>query len=413
MQTRAASSLPLEGVRVLDLSRALAGPFCSMILADLGAEVIKAEPARGGDMTRSWGPFDRGVATYFLSINRNKKSLALDFRDARGMELLRCLARQSDVLIENFKPGVVKKMGLDYASLAGSAPRLVYTSVTGFGTEGPYGKWPGFDQVAQGMSGMMSLTGASDGLPTRLGVPLGDLVAGMWSATGTIAALHHRHITGRGQAVETSLLSGLAGMLCVQGQRYLSLGEVPGRVGNDHPVLFPYGAFQAADAPMNIAAATQGQWEQLCKLLELPHLLADPRFKDNDGRASHREPLRDALNAALSKRSANYWTELLMNGGVPAGPIFDLQQLFEHPQAAALGLVETVEHPELGTLKQLSNPLRLESVGSATVRTPPPLLGQHTDQVLGSFDLGNLSAMELRKAGVITQHAIGPQGVAV
>lgn len=395
--------LPLEGVRILDLTRALAGPFCTMILGDLGATVIKTEPTQGGDMSRSWGPYHDGIGVFYLSINRNKQSLAVNFREPRGLELLQQLARDADVVVENFKPGTTKTIGLDYDTLVKDAPRLIYTSITGFGTDGPYGQWPGYDQIAQGMSGMMSITGQADGLPTRLGVPLADLVSGIWSALGTITALHQRERTGSGQKVETSLLAGVVGMLCVQGQRYLSLGETPQRIGNEHPVIYPYGAFEAADGIINIAAATQSQWENLCHVLDLDHLVQQSEFVDNNARSSHREQLRKIFNSRLCSRSAIEWTTILMENGVPAGPVFDLQQLFEDPHVAAMGLVELVDHPQLGEIKQLSNPLRLESIGSKTVRSPPPLLGQHTDGILKELGLKSQALVNLKEDGIIFQ----------
>ena len=395
--------LPLEGIRILDLTRALAGPFCTMILGDLGATVIKTEPTQGGDMSRSWGPYHDGIGVFYLSINRNKQSLAVNFREPRGLELLQQLARDADVVVENFKPGTTKTIGLDYDTLVKDAPRLIYTSITGFGTDGPYGQWPGYDQIAQGMSGMMSITGQADGLPTRLGVPLADLVSGIWSALGTITALHQRERTGSGQKVETSLLAGVVGMLCVQGQRYLSLGETPQRIGNEHPVIYPYGAFEAADGIINIAAATQSQWENLCHLLDLDHLVQQSEFVDNDARSSNREKLRKIFNSRLCSRSAIEWTTILMENGVPAGPVFDLQQLFEDPHVAAMGLVELVDHPQLGEIKQLSNPLRLESIGSKTVRSPPPLLGQHTDGILKELGLKSQALVKLKEDGIIFQ----------
>ena len=395
--------LPLEGVRILDLTRALAGPFCTMILGDLGATVIKTEPTQGGDMSRSWGPYHDGIGIFYLSINRNKQSLAVNFREPRGLELLQQLARDADAVVENFKPGTTKTIGLDYDTLVKDAPRLIYTSITGFGTDGPYGQWPGYDQIAQGMSGMMSITGQADGLPTRLGVPLADLVSGIWSALGTITALHQRERTGSGQKVETSLLAGVVGMLCVQGQRYLSLGETPQRIGNEHPVIYPYGAFEAADGIINIAAATQSQWENLCHVLDLDHLVQQSEFVDNNARSSHREQLRKIFNSRLCSRSAIEWTTILMENGVPAGPVFDLQQLFEDPHVAAMGLVELVDHPQLGEIKQLSNPLRLESIGSKTVRSPPPLLGQHTDGILKELGLKSQALVKLKEDGIIFQ----------
>jgi crotonobetainyl-CoA:carnitine CoA-transferase CaiB-like acyl-CoA transferase len=393
--------LPLESIRVLDLTRALSGPFCTMILADLGAEVIKVEPLPDGEMIRAWGPFHEGIGVFYLSINRNKRSLAVDFRHPEGRDLLCTLAGQCDVLVENFKPGVTGKMGLDYESLRSSNPGLVYASITGFGSDGPYGAWPGFDQIAQGMSGLMSISGFADGEPTRVGVPIGDLVAGMWTATGVTAAIAQRHVTGSGQRVETSLLAALVGMLCVQGQRYLSLGDVPGRAGNEHPVIYPYGAFTAADGLLNLAAATQDMWLSLCRVLGMPELSEHPDYLDNTLRSHNREALRSALNARLITRPALEWARELIEAGIPAGPIYTLHQVFADPQVRHQGFAETVDHPTIGPLKQLSNPLRMDSVGADTVRSHPPLLGEHSEAVLESFGCPTDEIARLIAAGVV------------
>ncbi|HAD87182.1 MAG TPA: CoA transferase [Rhodospirillaceae bacterium] len=380
-------TLPLEGIRVLDLTRALSGPFCTMILGDLGADVLKAEPVGEGDMCRAWGPFDKGIGCFFLSVNRNKRSLAVDFRSAEGQETLRELALQADVLVENFKPGTIEKLGLDYGTLKKDNPRLIHATITGFGSDGPYGTWPGFDQIAQGMSGMMSLSGEPDGPPTRLGVPLADLVSGMWLSTGITAAIHQRTATGQGQKVDTSLLAAVVGMLCVQGQRYLSLGDVPARAGNEHPVIYPYGAFQASDALVNIAAANQAQWKKLCDTLGLSDLVDDPDFTDNTLRDQNRARLRGLLNEKLAAKTAIEWSKELMEAGIPAGPVYDLGQMFNDPQVQHQGMVETITHPVIGDLAQLSNPLRLGEVGPKTVRIPPPALGEHSAEVLADWGL--------------------------
>jgi len=394
-------SLPLEGLRVLDLTRALSGPFCTMILGDLGADVVKTEALLGGDMCRGWGPFQKGIGVFFLSINRNKRSLAIDFRKQQGLEVLGRMARGVDILVENFKPGTIDEMGLGYDVLKNDNPGLIYASIAGFGQDGPYGNWPGYDQIAQGMSGMMSISGQPDGPPTRLGIPLADLVAGMWTALGITAALTQRHQTSRGQRVDTSLLAGVVGLLCVQGQRYLSLGEIPGRIGNEHPVIYPYGAFEAADGLVNVAAATQGQWAKLCEVLGLMALIDDPEFSDNTLRSKNRTKLKEHMNDCLGKRSAIEWTHLLMEAGVPAGPVYNLEQMFNDPHVVHSEFVETVEHPTIGSLKQLSNPLRLGEIGQKTVRRPPPHLGEHGSEVLQSFGFSKSEIDELERSGVI------------
>ncbi len=396
-------ALPLAGIRVVDLTRALSGPFCSMILADLGADVIKVEPT-SGDMIRTWGPFDRGISAYYLSTNRNKRGIAVNFRDPRGLELIRSLCAQADVVVENFKSGVMEDMGLGYASLAAANPKLVLGSITGFGSDGPMGSWPGFDQIAQGYSGLMSLTGQPETGPTRIGTAIGDLTSGMWTALGIVSALFERHGTGRGQHVQTSLLASLVGLLSVQGQRYLSLGEVPGPTGNVHPVIAPYGVFETRDGPLNLAPATPDMWIKLCKLLELEHLLDDPRFVDNAARMQHRDTLKLIIEERLKLRTKMEWTEAMIAQGIPAGPINTLRDVFNDPQVQHCRLVEEVDHPMLGALRQVANPIRLDAFEQGSVRMPPPLLGQHTYEVLAEFGYSPERLQQLSDAGVITQH---------
>lgn len=395
------SSLPLQGLKVLDLSRALAGPFCAMILGDLGADVTKVEPTPAGEMIRGWGPFDHGVSVYFLSVNRNKRSLALDFRKPDAIPLLRRMALTCDVLIENFKPGTMEKMGLDYASLREVNPRLIYANVSGFGRDGPYGDWPGVDQIAQGMSGLMSVTGAKDGEPTRVGLPVGDLVAGMWVAIGVQAALVQRGATGTGQRVETSLLAALVGMLCLHGQRYLSLGVVPKMGGNDHPLVWPYGTFMAKDGPFNMAAVSDSMWRSLCELLGIAHLADDPSFKDNTARVRNREEVRRILNERFALRTRMEWTQELVKLGLPAGPIYNIAEVFADPQVEQQRMVETIEHPLLGQLRQLANPVKMDALDRRSVRLPPPVLGQHSRDVLDDYRLSSLEIDQLVAAGTV------------
>ena len=396
-------ALPLHAIRVLDLSRALSGPFCTMILGDLGADVNKVEPTPGGEMMRAWGPFHNGIGVFYLSVNRNKRSLAVDFRSPDGLAILHRLATQVDVIVENFKPGTAEKLGLDYDALREVNPRLVYASITGFGRDGPYGTWPGFDQIAQGMSGLMSISGFADGEPTRVGVPIGDLVAGMWLSIGITAALNQRHETGMGQRVDTSLLASLVGMLCVQGQRYLSIGDVPGRVGNDHPVIYPYGSFTAKDGPINVAAATPEMWSRLCRVLDLEFLEHAPDFFDNSVRLKNRDSLRQLLNTRLATRDVIDWTTELIAAGVPAGPIYTLDQVFDDPHVQHNRYAETVEHPVLGRLRQLANPLRMDSFGEQTVRMHPPLLGGHSAEVLSGLGYSQAEIDRFVAAGTIIE----------
>ena len=400
-----ANPLPLAGLRVLDLSRALAGPFCAMILADLGAEVIKVEPTPKGEMIRGWGPFQEAESVYYLSIHRNKKSIAVNFRDPAGLDLLRELARDVDILVENFKPGTMKDMGMEYAKLAAANPRLIFASITGFGTTGPYGAWPAVDQIAQGMSGLMSLTGMPETGPTRVGIPIGDVATGMWGALGVLGAVIARNASGRGQLVETSLLAGLIGLLTVQGQRQLSLGDTPGVAGNDHPVICPYGVYHAADGPFNMAATTEDMWVKLCKLLGMEDWITHPEFKDNAGRMRKRAEVKARLNPIFAGSSKMEWAQKLIALGLPAGPIFTMDQVFEDSHVRQNGLVQEVEHPTLGLLRQIANPILMDSLRGNSVRTAPPLLGSDTRDVLASFGLGAERIAALEAAGTIQSRA--------
>jgi crotonobetainyl-CoA:carnitine CoA-transferase CaiB-like acyl-CoA transferase len=395
--------LALAGLKVLDLSRALSGPFSTMILADLGAEVIKVEPLPDGDMTRGWGPIDReNISVYYLSANRNKEGIAVNFRDPKGLDLVRRLAAESDVVIENFKVGTMESMGLGYEALAKTNPRLIMGSISGFGRKGPAKGWAGFDQIAQGHSGLMSLTGSSDTGATRVGVPIGDLTAGMWLAIGVLAAVAARDRTGVGQHVDTSLLAGLMALLSVQGQRYLNLGEVPTPNGDAHPVLAPYGTFQTADGPLNLAPATQAMWVRLCELLGLDDLPQDARFLNNAQRMENCVELKQLLESRLLARTRKAWTEIFIANGIPAGPINDLKDVFADSQVQACGIVERVMHPILGSISMVGSAVRLsENPLHQSVRTPAPLFGEHTEKVLGDYGLSAEEISALRQAGVV------------
>jgi crotonobetainyl-CoA:carnitine CoA-transferase CaiB-like acyl-CoA transferase len=395
--------LPLSGLKVLDLTRALSGPFCSMILADLGAEVIKVEPTPNGDMIRQWGPFDGDISVYYLSANRNKKGMGVDFRKPEGLALLRELALKSDIVVENFKVGTMEKMGLGYEALAAARPELIFASISGFGSTGPARDWAGFDQIAQGYSGFMSLTGTPESGPTRVGTAVGDLTAGMWVAMGVLAACIERQKSGRGQRVETSLLASLLGLLSVQGQRYLSVGDIPQPCGNVHPVIAPYGTFDTADGPLNLAPATQDMWLRLCEVLELPGLPHDPRFLTNAERMKNRLALKELLETSLRRKTRMAWTPLMIEAGIPAGPINTLEDVFADEQVQACGLVETVEHPVLGALRQVALPIKMAGTAQGSVRSAPPLFGQHTREVLEGYGMTPEKIDELLEKKVVFQ----------
>ena len=387
--------LPLAGLKVLDLTRALSGPFSTMTLGDLGAEVIKVEPAPDGDMVRQWGPFDDDISVYYLSANRSKKGIGIDFRHPEGLALVRRLALQCDIVVENFKVGTMRRMGLGYDELAAENPALIMASISGFGSRGPARDWAGFDQIAQGYSGFMSLTGTSESGPTRVGTAIGDLTAGLWLVIGILSAVVQRQQTGRGQHVETSLLAGLMALLSVQGQRYLSVGEVPQPCGNVHPVIAPYGTFETADGPLNLAPATQAMWVKLCGILGVEQLVSDPRFLTNADRMQHRHALKDELESALSRKTRMEWTPLMIENGIPAGPINTLADVFADPQVQACGLVQVLQHPLLGELRQVRLPLDLSGAPAPEAALQaPPVFAQHTRDVFESF---GLSADEIER----------------
>lgn len=397
------SELPLVGMKVLDLSRALSGPFCSMILGDLGADVIKVEPSPNGDMIRTWGPFDRGESAYYLSGNRNKRSIGLDFRSDQGRKIIRRIALQCDVMVENFKPGTLAKMGLAPEELRAIKPELIIASISGFGAKGPLRDEPGFDQIAQGYSGFMSFTGTSESGPTRVGVAIGDMTSGMWLAIGVLAAWSQRQATGRGQIVETSLLASLIGLLSVQGQRYLSLGDVPGPTGNIHPVIAPYGVFRASDGDINIGAATQDMWLRLCNVVDRPDLKTDERFLDNARRMERRDELHAIMEGELARHTREDWTLKLSQAGIPAGPINTIRDVLESEQVKSLDLVEEFVHPDLGLVRQVSNPLRLSELSDQWIQRPPPVFAEHTKDILCQFGFDLEEIDELEAKGVILQ----------
>lgn len=397
-------NLPLSGLKVLDLTRALSGPFSTMILADLGAEVVKVEPMLAGDMVRQWGPFDEDISVYYLSANRNKKGIGIDFRSNEGLGLIKQMALKSDIVVENFKVGTMENMGLGYDELSKEKPALIMASISGFGSKGPAKNWAGFDQIAQGYSGFMSLTGTNESGPTRVGTAIGDLTAGMWAVIGILAAVVECKNSGRGQHVETSLLASLMGLLSVQGQRYLSVQEVPEPCGNVHPVIAPYGTFETADGPLNLAPATQAMWGKLCSILDLEALTLDHRFLTNADRMQNRHVLKELLEGSLKRRTRMEWTPVMIENGIPAGPINKLSDVFNDPQVVACKLVETVQHPVLGELKQVGLPISMSQIEDGTsVRTAPPLFGQHTSDVFADYGFSSKEIERLLEQKVIHQ----------
>src|SRR5437899_1359715 len=390
---------PLHGITVVDLTRVLSGPYCSMLLADMGARVIKIEQPGKGDDTRAWGPpFLNGESAYFLCVNRNKESLTLDFKHPEGRAIVDRLLDRADVMVENFRPGTLARLGLDYASLAPSYPRLIYASVSGFGQTGPRRNEAGYDAVMQGEGGLMSITGAADGPPFRLGVAIADIVSGMFAAQGITLALFARERTGRGQQVDIGMLDSVAALLTYQAAIYFATGSAPSRMGNRHPTIVPYETFSAADGDFVLAVGNDDQWRRLCEAADLED---DGRFATNRARVTRYDELKPLLDERLRRRPRAEWIARLAAAGVPCGSVRDLHDVFADAQLAARDMVATLNHPAIGSLRLLGIPVKLSDT-PASVRTAPPTLGQHTDAVLQT-DLG-MSASDLatlRARGVI------------
>jgi crotonobetainyl-CoA:carnitine CoA-transferase CaiB-like acyl-CoA transferase len=382
---------PLDGVTVLDLTRVLSGPYCTMMLADMGARVIKIEQPGHGDDTRGWGPpFIEGESAYFLSINRNKESVTLDFKTPDGRAILDRLIAKSDVLVENFRPGTLAKVGLDHASLAERHRTLVYCSISGFGQTGPRRHEAGYDAVIQAEGGLMSITGAPDGPPYRLGVAIGDIVTGAFAAQGILLALFARERTGEGQLVDIAMLDSVAALLTYQAGMYFATGSAPGRIGNRHPTIVPYETFEASDGEFVIAVGNDDQWRRFCAVAGLDG--HDERFATNRLRVTRYAELRPILTKRLRTVTRQSWIERLTAAGVPCGSVRNLEEVFSDPQLSAREMIARVEHPTVGALQLLGIPIKLSDTPGA-VRTAPPTLGQHTASVLGA-DLG-LSPAEI------------------
>lgn len=379
---------PLSGIVVTDLSRALAGPHAAMMLGDLGARVIKVEHPDGGDDSRGWGPPFVGPegapeSTYFFSCNRNKESVTLDLKSADGAALLTRLVRHSDVLVENFRTGVLDRLGFGPERVQEINPRLIVLSITGFGHDGPEGGRPGYDQIAQGEGGIMSLTGTGPGDPQRVGVPIADLLAGMYGAYGVVAALHERERSGLGTVVRTSLLAAMVGVHAFQGTRYTVAGEVAHGQGNHHPSIAPYGAFRCADGIIQIAVGSQILWQRFAEVAGIDP--ADPRFATNAQRVGNRDALIAAIEGAFAAQPLEHWLPALAAAGVPAGRVRRLDQVYEWDQTRSQHLLVDVLHPTAGTLSLPGVPLRFES-GGRTEHLAPPTLGQHNDAVRAWLD---------------------------
>ncbi len=401
----------LNGIRVLDLSRVLAGPWCGQILADLGAEVIKIERPKVGDDTRSWGPpwmkddsgQDTQEAAYYQSTNRNKLSVAIDIANPEGQELIKALIQDTDVVIENYKAGSLKKYGLDYESLSAINPKLVYCSITGFGQTGPRAEEPGYDFIIQGMGGLMSVTGERDDLPgggpQKVGVAFSDLATGLYSTIAIQAALLNRHVTGLGQYIDMALLDVQIATMANQGMNYLSSGKIPKRYGNAHANIVPYQVFKASDRDFIIACGNDTQFIQLCRSIGLPDLPNDARFARNADRIKHRDEIIGILQTHFLTKTADEWVDAIYAAKVPVGVINNLEQAFQEPQVIAREMLVEMNHPQRKKLKIIGSPIKLSRT-PVEYKTAPPLLGEHTQAILGRV-VSIEKLAELKEKGVI------------
>jgi len=377
-------ALALDGVRIVDLTQVMGGPFCTMQLGDLGADVIKVEPP-GGDLARSMGgaqlrmPGDDNAP--FFALNRNKRSITLDLSTDRDRVVFMALARTADVVIESFRPGVTKRLGVDYDAVAAVNPRIIYASISGFGQTGPYADRPGFDLIAQGMSGIMSVTGEPNGTPVKCGVPIADLSVGLIAANGVLAALFAREKTGRGQYIDTSLFDSALSMAVWETTEYWATGEPPRPMGSAHRLSAPYQAFRTSDGYITLAALTTLQWKQLCATLGREALATDPRFETNALRTANRAALITEIETALGAATTAQWVERMLAAGVPAGPIHDFAQVFQDPHTHARHMIEDVDHPVAGRVHTLGFPLKMSDT-PLRVRRAPPLLGEHSAEIL-------------------------------
>ena len=393
---------PLAGIRVLDFSRILSGPYASMVLADLGADVVKVEPIGSGDETRNFPPFKGDLSHYYIALNRNKQSLTLDLKSPEGIEIAKGLARDSDIVLENFRPGVMDRLGLGYDTLSSENPGLIYGSISGFGKNSPHGDKPAFDIVAQALSGVMSINREPGQPPNRLGIPLGDMAGSIFALFGLLAALHARSVTGRGQHVEIAMLDSLIAMQGYLSQIYLVTGETPQPVGTRHPSIVPYGAFPTADSHVIVACLTERFWHNFARCLDLEHLISDPRFAEYDQRLANRDALEPLLCERMQQHDTAYWLDRLSEFDVPNAPILDIAESLDQDHVAAHGLIETVTHPVVGEMRLVRGPILFDGQGPSPA-APPALLGEHSHEILArrlGYDAQKIA--QLQSAGVVS-----------
>ncbi len=395
-------SLPLSGIVVIDFSRILAGPYCTMILADMGARVLKIENPDGGDDSRGFGPYINGESAYYMSINRNKRSLAMNLKHPRSRQLALEMVRRADVVVENFRPGAMERLGLGYEALRDVNPRIIYAAVSGFGHSGPYMHKPGYDIVAQGMSGLMSITGHPGGPPTRVGASVGDLTGGMFAAIGILAALQERNRSGLGQKVDIGLLDSQVAMLENAVMRYVVAQEVPGRIGNRHPSITPFTAMQTADGYVIVAVGNDTLWSRFCGVIGRPELAEDPRFLTNQLRTDHWDDLEPMLKPVFLTRTTAEWIAVLEAASMPCGPINTIDKVVADPQVLARGMIQLIDHPVAGRFPVTASPVKLSRTPVDGRFEAAPALGQDTAQVLREFlGLGDAEIRELAAEGAI------------
>ena len=393
--------LPLQDIKVIDFSQILAGPFCTMLLSDMGADVIKIEKPNGGDDTRRYGPpFIEGESAAFLTLNRNKRSIVLDLKSEQGIAVVRRMLEDADVMIHNFRPGVVDRMGLGYDDVNALNPAIVYCTVSGFGTTGPYSSRAGFDLVAQGMSGLMSINGFPGAPPAKVGVPMADLNTGMFCAYGILTAYINRLSTGKGQHVDASLIeSGIAYTL-YESATYFATGEVAGPLGSAHRMIAPYQAFATQDGYINIGAANQNNWERMCRAIGREDLLDDERFASNPERMVSIEALTPIMEETFRTKTTSHWVEILETAGVPCGPIYNIEQVYADPHVQSREMSVALEHPKAGGIRNIGVPVKLSDT-PGSVRTPAPLLGQHSDEVLDQYGYAEAEIAALKDSGAL------------
>jgi crotonobetainyl-CoA:carnitine CoA-transferase CaiB-like acyl-CoA transferase len=391
----------LDGIRIIDFSKALAGPYCTMLLADMGAEVIKVEMPGSGDDSRGWGPpFIDGESAYFLSINRNKKSITLNLKDNKAKEIALKIIEKADIVLESNRPGVMTKLGLDYETVKKINPGIIYCSISGFGQTGPYSKRPGFDQVIQGYGGIMGLTGEKGGGPLKVGIAVTDIATGMFAATGILTALYHRERTGQGQHVDASMLDGQVSWLTYQAGRYLASGNVPQRIGSAHPLIVPYQDFEASDGFINIAAGNDNLWKKFCAVTDLSDIADDPKFATNPKRVENRDEVVAIVSKKIKTKTMQEWLDILNDEGVPCGPIYTVDQIFNDPQVLAREMLVEVDHPKCGKIQVTGSPIKLSET-PAEITTHPPMLGEHNSSILQEFGFSEEDITKLKEDKVI------------